>query len=234
TLHTTGNKREHEYYWYLTEIFRAPRTKPVLNGEPYYSGYVDARGLNGGYRYGAEGGSARDAQFVRSSMYGSVLSGGLAGHVYGAEGIWGADIEDAAPTKMWDAFRWPSGANMTHLPTFLMSQGKRYQELVPDDWVVPSRTANTKAYEGWAYAARTPDMDFFLAYFEKGAARAKIRGARPEATYRARWFDPRTGEWRDVGSGRITANNIGELMLPAFPDDEDWGLSLVRFENAPR
>jgi hypothetical protein len=154
--------------------------------------------------------------------------------VYGAEGIWGADIEAAAPAKMWDAFRWSSGANMSQLPAFLGSIGRRYQDLVPDDYVVPSRTPNTKAYEGWAYAARTADMDVFLAYFEKGAARAKIRGAKPEATYRARWFDPRTGQWRDVGSGRITANNIGELMLPAPPDEEDWGLSLVRTEAAVR
>jgi hypothetical protein len=77
-------------------------------------------------------------------------------------------------------------------------------------------------------------MGFFLAYFEKGAPRAKIRGAKPEAVYRARWFDPRTGEWRDVGNGRLTANNIGELMLPEFPDAEDWGLSLVREEAATR
>jgi hypothetical protein len=172
TLHTTGNKREHEYYWYLTEIFRAPHTRPALNGEPYYSGYVDARGLNGGYRYGATGGTEKDAQYVRSSMYGSVLSGGLAGHVYGAEGIWGADIEPEAPTKMWDAFQWVSGANMSQLPRFLMSAGPRYRDLVPDDYVVPSRTPATKSYEGWAYAARTPDRAVLLAYFEKGAPRA--------------------------------------------------------------
>jgi hypothetical protein len=73
TLHTTGNKRGHEYYWYLTEIFREPHTHPALNGEPYYSGYVDARGLNGGYRYGAVGGSAKDAQFVtRAAANGSM------------------------------------------------------------------------------------------------------------------------------------------------------------------
>lgn len=227
TLHTIGNKREHEYYWYLTEIFREPHTHPALNGEPYYSGYLDARGLNGGYRYGAPGGSALDAQFVRSAMYGSVLSGGLAGHVYGAEGIWGADIEAAAPTHMWDAFQWPSGANMTHLPAFVLSEGRRYQELVPDDFVVPSRTANTKAYEGWAYAARTPDRRFFLAYFEKGCPQSRIRGAIPEASYRARWFDPRTGAWHPAGPGTVKANNIGEIALPAFPDGEDWALSLV-------
>jgi hypothetical protein len=228
TLHTIGNKREHEYYWYLTEIYREPHTHPALNGEPYYSGYVDARGLNGGYRFGAEGGSARDALFVRSSMYGSVLSGGLAGHVYGAEGIWGADIEAAAPTHMWDAFQWVSGADMEYLPRFILSAGRKYQELVPDDYVVPSRTQNTKAYEGWAYAARTPDQALFLAYFEKGCPRSKIRGATPEATYRARWFNPRSGEWLDVRDGTIEANNIGEINLPDFPDGEDWGVSLVR------
>lgn len=37
---------------------------------------------------------------VRSSMYGSFLSGDLGGYVYGAEGIWGADNEPAAPIKM--------------------------------------------------------------------------------------------------------------------------------------
>jgi hypothetical protein len=163
-----------------------------------------------------------------------VLSGGLAGHVYGAEGIWGADVEPAAPIHMWEAFQWVSGANMTQLPRFITSIGKRYQDLVPEDLVVPSRTPNTKAYEGWAYAARTPDQEIVLAYFEKGCPPSRVRGVRPEATYSARWFDPRTGEWRDVGNGRIRANNIGEITLPAFPDGEDWGLRLQRVEAPPR
>lgn len=228
TLHTTGNKREHEYYWYLTEIFRHADTKPALNGEPYYSGYVDARGLNGGYKYGAKGGTPLDDRYVRSSMYGSVLSGGLAGHVYGAEGIWGADVEPAAPVHMWEAFQWNSGAQMTHLPAFILSIGKRYQDLVPEDLLVPSRTANTKSYEGWSYAARTPDQALVLAYFEKGCPPTKLRGVQPEAGYRARWFDPRSGEWHDAGGGTLRADNIGEIVLPAFPTDEDWALSLVR------
>lgn len=226
TLHSMGNKREHEYYWYLTEIYRHPNTKPAMNNEPYYSGYVDARGLNGGYKLGAVGGTERDAQFVRSSMYGSVLSGGLAGHVYGAEGIWGADIEPAAPIKMWDAFKWRSGAQMSYLPRFLLSIGRRYQDLVPDDWVIPSRTPITKSYEGWAYAMRSPDRNDFLAYFERGAQVARVRGAHPSKRYRARWFDPRNGGWRDVGGGYLDADNIGEIQLPAFPDAQDWALSL--------
>lgn len=233
TLQQTGNKREHEYYWYLTEIFRDPHPQPALNGEPYYSGYVDARGLNGGYKYGAPGGTPKDDQFVRSAMYGNFLSGALGGHVYGAEGIWGADIEPAAPIKMWDAFRWNSGAQMQYLRTFAFSIGRRYQDLVPDDFVVPSKTHILKGYEGWAYAARTEDKNIFLVYFEKGCPRSLVRGARVLSLYRARWFDPRTGTLSDLGDGRLKANTIGEIELPDFPSDGDWGLSLVYAGPAP-
>lgn len=232
TLHQMGNKREHEYYWYLTEIYRDRFTHPALNGEPYYSGYKDVRGLNGGYQYGAPGGTAKDAEFVRSAMYGSVLSGGLAGHVYGAEGIWGADIEPAAPTHMWDAFQWISGAEMKHLPEFILSSGRRYQDLVPDDFVVPDRTREVKGYEGWAYAMRTPDRMLFLAYFEAGCPKSLIRGATPSTVYRARWFDPRTGAWTDVGQGTLKSDNIGEIELPSFPDGQDWALKLTAVESA--
>lgn len=233
TLQQTGNKREHEYYWYLTEIFRDPNPQPALNGEPYYSGYVDARGLNGGYKYGAPGGTPKDDQFVRSAMYGNFLSGGLAGHVYGAEGIWGADIESAAPIKMWDAFRWNSGAQMKFLRTFAFSIGPLYQDLVPEDLVVPNKTPIVKGYEGWAYAARTADKNIFLAYFEKGCPRSLVRGARIVSLYRARWFDPRNGTWSDAGDGHVRANVIGEIELPDFPSDLDWGLSLVYTGPAP-
>ena len=78
TLHQTGNMREHNNYWYLTEIFNQAHPQPALNGEPYYSGYVDARGQGGGgYKFGAPGGTEKDDQFVRSAMYGSFLSGRL-------------------------------------------------------------------------------------------------------------------------------------------------------------
>jgi len=234
TLHQLGNKREHEYYWYLTEIYRDAHPHPALNGEPYYAGYFDARGQNGGYKYGAKGGTERDDQFVRSSMYGSFLSGGLAGHVYGAEGIWGADIEPTAPTKMWDAFQWKSGAQMQHLSTFAFSIGKRFQELVPDRGiVVPNSTPELKSFEGWAYAARTPDQNIFLIYFEKGCPKSLVRGARVTSLYRAQWFDPREGKWSDAGSGVLAANNIGEVELPNFPSDSDCGLSLMYQGPAP-
>src|ERR1035437_178245 len=238
TLHQTGTQREHFAYWFLTEIYRyAKPPRPALNGEPYYSGYNDARSIGGGrgYQYGAPGGTDKDDQYVRSAMYGNFLSGGFGGHVYGAAGIWGADIEDAAPIKMWDAFRWNSAAQMKYLRDFAFSIGKSYQDLEPDaDFVFPNRTPVTRGYEGWAYSARTPDKNIFLAYFEKGCPRSQVRGTRLNAMYRAQWFDPRNGSWRDVGGGTVRSSAIGIITLPAFPDDNDWGLRLTYEGEAPQ
>ncbi|PSR56854.1 hypothetical protein AHMF7605_26820 [Adhaeribacter arboris] len=229
TLHQIGNKREHNNYWFLTEIYHAKTPKPALNGEPYYAGYKDARGGGGrDYSNGAEGGTERDNAFVRSGMYGSFLSGGLAGHVYGAEGIWGADIEPAAPIHLWEAFQWKSGAEMTYLKTFAFSIGKRYQDLVPlADLVSPNKNYNIEGYEGWAYCARTPDKNIFLAYFEKGCPASQIRGARLNSWYQAQWFNPRNGTWINIADGKLASNNIGVILLPEFPEDTDWGLKLI-------
>lgn len=229
TLHTIGNMREHNNYWYLTEIFNQKNPKPALNGEPYYSGYQDNRGPGSvNYTLGAVGGTDLDAAYVRSGMYGSFLSGGLGGHVYGAEGIWGADIEPTAPIHMWDAFKWRSGAEMQYLKTFAFSIGKRYQELVPlADLVSPNKTHETLSYEGWAYCARTDDKEIFLAYFERECPKSEIRGAKLNSVYQAQWFNPRNGTWTDVGNGKLIASKIGVIRVPNLPNEEDWGLRLI-------
>jgi hypothetical protein len=224
TLHQMGNEREHDWYWYLTEIYQSPYHQPALNGEPYYAGYKDEFGLGeGGYKYGADGGSDRDNQFVRSSMYGSFLSGGFAGHIYGSEGIWGADIEPASPVKMWDAFQWRSGAEMQHLKTFAFSIGRRFQDLVPDaNLVSPNKTHVTLGYEGWAFSARTPDKKIFLVYFEKGCPRSLA--APPLANYQTRWFDPRANP-SVAGNGSVQSDSTGIIALPDFPRRLDWAFT---------
>jgi hypothetical protein len=235
TLHQIGNMREHNNYWYLTEIFDLKDPKPALNGEPYYAGLNDPRGPGGiNYTYGAKGGTELDDAYVRSAIYGSFLSGGFAGHVYGAEGIWGADIEPSAPTHMWDAFQWKSGSQMQYLRTFAFSIGRRYQDLVPiADLVSPNKNYDILSYSGWAYCARTVDKKTFLLYFERECPQAQIRGAILNSHYKAQCFDPRNGTWMDVGNGTVTANKIGIIKLSEFPDKSDWGLKLVYDGPAP-
>lgn len=232
TFHQTGNQRTHDFYWYMTEIFRSTPAMPGIAGEPYYSGYQFAPGTF--VSYSAEGGTERDSLYNRSSMYGNFLSGGLGGHIYGADGIWQANIEPEARVKMWDAFPWESGAQVKYLRTFAFSNGKRFQELEPDaDLLTPNKTYQTMAFEGWAFAARTPERDFFLVYLEKGVPQVRVRGAVFDAQYQAQWFNPRNGEWSDVGSGTVTSTPAGWIDLPPQPTAEDWGLRLVLKKTAP-
>ncbi|MFB3777999.1 MAG: DUF4038 domain-containing protein [Bryobacteraceae bacterium] len=227
TFHQTGNAiRTHDYYWYMTEIWRSRPAMPAIAGEPYYPGYRYQPGQV--VPYLAEGGSERDSLYNRSAMYGNFLSGGFGGHIQGSDGIWQANIEPEARVKMWDAFGWESGAQMKHLRTFAFSNGTRFVDLEPDaELVMPSRTHELMSYEGWAYCARTPQRDFFLAYLEKGMPQATLRGAIPEARYEARWFNPRSGEWTSIGSGTLTADAIGLVQLPPQPSPDDWGVFLL-------
>jgi hypothetical protein len=248
TLQQIGNlPREHGSYFFLTDEFFAKPTSPAFNGEGYYAG---RRGMNG---HGAEGGSADDARFMRSAMYGSFLSGGLGGYLYGSEGIWGADIEAGFPIKMWDAFQWDTANYMKQYEKFVMCEGKRYQELIPDfDLVTPSRTGDVISFDDWAYAAAAKERDFVLVYFEKGAYVSErtdnsdatfpgigifptipgdgvstVRGLVADATYDAQWFDPRKGEWQPVGNGTLKTNLNGWVNIPSPPSGDDWGMRLL-------
>ncbi len=224
TFHQIGNRRTHNNYAYLTEIFNATPAVPGINGEPYYAGMNDA-----------PGGTPTASLYCRSGMYGSVLSGGLGGHIYGAGGwdggLWGGNIEEAAENHIWDAMKWPSGDQMRHLATFIMSEGRAYQELIPArELVQPNESAEPESFTGWAFCARTARKDLFLMYFEKGCPKAVLSGAVSGGKYKARWFDPQTGDWTDAGV--LSADSSGKIPLPNFPDNSsvsqiDWAMKLT-------
>lgn len=224
TFHQIGNRRTHNNYAYLTEIFNTSPAVPGINGEPYYAGMNDA-----------PGGTPTSALYCRSGMYGSVLSGGLGGHIYGAGGwdggLWGGNVEEAAENHIWDAMRWPSGDQMRHLAAFVLSEGRRYQELVPSrELLQPNESGEPEGYTGWAYCARTGKKDLFLLYFEKDCSRAVLSEAVAGGKYEAEWFNPQTGEW--INAGVVTADSSGHISLPDFPDNSsvsttDWALKLT-------
>ena len=224
TFHQIGNRRTHNNYAYLTEIFNATPPVPGINGEPYYAGMNDA-----------PGGTPTSALYCRSGMYGSVLSGGLGGHIYGAGGwdggLWGGNVEEAAENHIWDAMKWPSGDQMRHLAAFILSEGRAYQQLVPArELVQPNESGEPEGYIGWAFCARTGNKNIFLLYFEKGCPKALLSGAIAGAKYQARWFDPRRGDWTDAGV--LTADSAGKISLPNFPDNSgvsqiDWAMKLM-------
>ncbi len=227
-LHQSGNVREHDCYWFLTEMHRTER-KPALNGEPYYAGLHQ---LGQAYALRTEPNSEEDETYVRSGLYGSFLSGGLAGFIYGAEGIWQADTEDESLIKMWDAMRWRSADQVRHLRAFAEVKGDLYRTLIPDnELITPNKNGAAFGYYGWAFAARTPASDLFLLYFEaKTAQPAQLRGVRRGQRYRPAFFDPRNGTWSEPGEA-IEVPPSSLLPLPDRPDDRDWGLLLERVDT---
>jgi hypothetical protein len=120
---------------------------------------------------------------------------------------------------------------MRHLASFVLSEGRSYQNLVPHaELVQPNRSGPPKDFVGWAYCARTDDRRLFLLYFEKDCPRATLAGASAGSRYEARWLNPRTGVWTDAGT--LEADSKGGLRIPAFPDGGtksqiDWALKLV-------
>lgn len=115
------------------------------------------------------------------------------------------------------------------LATFALSEGNRYQSLVPDaELVSPHQTHELTTYTGWAYCARTEAKDLFLIYYEKDCPNGAVRGALAKKTYRAQWFNPREGKWVPVGTtGTLNSDRWGRIAVPRQPTPEDWGLKLV-------
>jgi hypothetical protein len=225
-FHQVGNRRTHDLYPYLTEIFNTKPPVPAINGEPYYDGMLDEAC-----------GSVKAALYCRSAMYGSVLSGGLGGHIYGAGGwqggLWSGEVEKASKFPIWDVIQWQSADQMRHLKRFILSEGTKYQHLVPSaDLVSPGRSGKPKSCLGWAFCARTADRTLFMLYFEQDCPKATLSGTQPGGKYRARWYDTRKGRWVGNADTSWTANVLGKIDLGAFPrgDDkskEDWALKLT-------
>jgi len=236
TFHQIGNgERTHNSFELLTEIFNTTPAVPALNGEPYYAGMEQAGRRRDANAVGEEGGNLPSALYCRSAMYGSVLSGGLGGHIYGAGdwdgGLWGGNVEPTAKTHIWDVLQWGSAGQMRYLALFVLSEGQEYRKLVPHaDLVQPNRSGPPKDFVGWAYCARTDDQRLFLLYFEKDCPQATVSGALRGRTYEVTWFNPRTAEWTEPGKRQADADGV--IRLPVFPGGAtkstiDWAVKLV-------
>jgi hypothetical protein len=232
TMQSVGNDpRNHGVYPMIEEIFRLTPPQPVANLEPYYAGWNHA--LNHPAGEAPPPDSDRDNYFARAMMYGSVLSGALAGHVYGT-GAYDVTTTGEAPgwrPYIWQALRYKSGGQMQYLRRFILSEGVRYRRLALASQDLHPRTAPkavADGLDGWSYMMRTPDRRLAFLYFELHAVRAHAAGFSPGAHYVWRWFDPRNAAW----SAPVTlmADAQGTLAAPPFPgetDAHDWAAKIV-------
>src|SRR6188768_2336723 len=219
-MHTVGNNpRNHAIYASIEELFGLSPPYPAANLEPYYTGWNHAINRPGGET--PDENSPRDNYFARAMMYGSVLSGALAGHVHGTAAYDMTSTGEPAGWRpqFWTALNYTSGAQMQYLRDFVMSEGARYQQLTLasndlDPRSIPNALAD--GLDGWTFLMRTADKDFALVYFEQKALTARMKGFTPGARYSWTWFDPRSGKWGRAVT--LKADTAGTLTAPAFSE----------------
>jgi hypothetical protein len=218
-MHAVGNNpRNHAIYSSLEELFRLEPAYPAANLEPYYTGWNHQINRPGGETPPEN--SERDNYFSRAMMYGSVLSGALAGHVHGTAAYDLTSTGEPAGWRphIWTALRYESGAQMQHLKAFVLSEGERYQHLkLASNDLAPRSIPDASAdgLDGWSFLMRTAERDFALAYFENQALRPQLKGFKAGARYRWLWFDPRTGAWGTPLE--LTTDTKGTVAAPPFP-----------------
>ncbi|GHV53755.1 hypothetical protein AGMMS49579_13080 [Spirochaetia bacterium] len=222
TFHQTGNWREHDHHWYLTDIYRSDPPRPAIAGEPYYPGFPDDNPPL----------DSHEAELnCRAGLYGSLLSGALGGFIYGAQGLWSADVEKEAVYKITDAIKLKSGAEAPLLKNFIFSEGDRYKELIPDsELVTPNKAGSPMGYRGWAFCMITAKKDYALIYLEKDCPPPTIRGFLPNTRYRYSWFDPEKGQWAGE-TGILVTDGVGRAVIPLASPGEDVGIKFIQEEN---
>lgn len=237
TMHAVGNApRNHGFYPMLEEIFALEPPCPAANLEAYYPGWDhEFHNTVAGER--PEPNSERDNYFARAQMYGSVLSGGLAGHVYGTGAY---DATRASEPRMegerpylWKSFTYPSGAQLPYLGKFILSEGVAYRECVPArERLAPHKAdgAPEEGLDGWAFLLLSPERDLGFVYFENECEAPDLTGLIPDRPYRLQWFDPISGEWLPE-SRTVRTNSEGSLQIESFPDggrisNRDWCLKV--------
>jgi len=237
TMHSVGNyPRNHSVGTLIEELYNLSAPYPAANMEPYYPGWDHPYyNVINGERPAPN--SERDNYFARAQMYGSVLSGGLAGHIYGTGAYdgntTGEPIQEGARPYIWEALNFASGEQMQHLGEFILSEGKIYQECVPaKELLIPHKAENSidEDLDGWAYLLISPQKELAFTYFETGSEIPRVNGLIADMKYKISWFDPVSGDWI-TDPKTITADENGMIRLESFPDStrlsvRDWCLKI--------
>ncbi|MBN2008242.1 DUF4038 domain-containing protein [candidate division KSB1 bacterium] len=237
TMQSVGNKpRDHSVAVKLDSIFNLTPPYPAINFEPYYTGWNHEINMPNGERPPAN--SDRDIYFSRAQMYGSVLSGGLSGHVHGtsAYDITTTGEPDGMRNYIWDALKFRSANYMQHLAAFILSEGERYQNLQPGAHDIhPQKAPGSpeRGLDGWSYMMRTADKTLALLYFENKAVLPKLSGFEPKTSYSFQWYNPQTGEWHEPIS--LTSDKKGILTVPSLPENAnstmtDWAAKIKQVD----
>ena len=217
--------RTTEQFVHQIDLFNVDPPVPTLNIEPFYPGWVHPP---------TEGFS--HTEFAMLIAYGSVLNGGLAGHIWG-DIYWGGvacrsyregssnytdeeiDIEAAEPhIEGMNKFK---AGRMGKLRDFMLDPGHDYRQLVPatfthledhqDTTIVLAINESASEALGFVSANRPDNV--------------MIKDFPANKDYTLQWWDIDRGGWQ--GESVVTTSATGTALLPDTPDENrSWAFRL--------
>lgn len=197
----------------LTRAWRQQRRVPSINLEPNYEAHNNR----------SVGPRVFTDYDVRRAVYWSLLVSPPAGVTYGAHGIWNWALKPEEPiahagtgvSAPWrEAMNLPGSAQIRHVKSLFESF--EWWRLRPAQELLAAQPGATDPRCHIA-AAQADDGTWALAYLPCGGP-IRLRDEAVKRLRQARWYDPRTGAWRD-------AQPAAEMTAPG---ENDWVLHLGR------
>jgi hypothetical protein len=199
-------------YGFVTKDYELSPAKPTVDMEPAYENHPS-------------GTKPRiDSHQVRAEAYWAMLAG-AAGHGYGALDLFYLYKDKDGPFPRDGFQHWRKalayeGSTQVGLMRRLFEL-RPWHKMVPDQSILPGEAGDgVKRIQ----AARAEDRSFAIVYLPVGGAVSvhmdKISGKK----VKARWYDPRTGKWREIGE--YPNEGKREFEAPSKGDKDDWVLVL--------
>lgn len=217
--------RTTEQFDHQIDLFNINPPVPTLNIEPFYPGWDHP-----------PSGGLTHTEFAMLIAYGSVLNGGLAGHIWG-DIYWGGvatrtyregtrnyadegvDIDASEPHAAgMNKFK---AGRMGKLKDFMLDPGHDYRQLKPatfthledhqDKCITLALSENEKFALGFAAAHRQDPIG--------------LKNFPPDRDYILQWWDIDMGGWQ--GNISLTTSASGTVQFPATPDENrSWAFRL--------
>ncbi|MEX0273270.1 MAG: malectin domain-containing carbohydrate-binding protein, partial [Flavobacteriaceae bacterium] len=214
-------ERDETMHEWLSDIYDQV-AQPALNLEPFYPGW----GLHSSNEINP---GLDDITMGQMQMYGSVLSGGLAGHAWGD--TWYAGAAHATSNRVvpenspqLNALTSFESQAMGHLRSFILDSGHEYDRLIP------AADANLSNSQNFVHTLSiSDDKAFALGFFTTSYALPNLTNLTASETYQFEWWDVTNGGWTNAGN--LSADGNGLLVPPALPDNtKNWAYR-IRSEN---
>jgi hypothetical protein len=199
---------------------RREPTRPVINLEPPYEGYL-------AYRSHGEREKVAEA-VMRRAVYWSLLVSPPAGVTYGAHGVWGWDDgsgppmghpDVGTPLPWREALGLPGSTSMQHLAELMAALPWWRLRPAPE---LLARQPGDEDVRAYVVATRTEDGSLALVYTPREGS-ITLRLGDLAQPVRGTWFDPRTGARQAIGT--VTPGSDGDVVVDT-PGAGDWVLLL--------